>query len=294
VAVVLITGCSSGIGLETALAFARHGDTTVATMRDPARDGLLLARAGVEGLEVDVMTLDVCDDASVMHAVAEVEARHGPVGVLVDNAGVAFTGPVETMDLDRARTALETNFWGPVRMMRAVLPSMRARRAGVIVQVTSTAARVPGAAYQGFYAASKHALAALTEAMVTELEPFGVRLACVAPGAYATDVFDKVGWGEIDDGDPYAADQAWMTAHYLHHGGVPPGDPAVVAARIVGIVDDPSAPLHHLVGDDAEMYVELVGRAGSLEAWLARSASLAEGSVGPRPTVAPSADEAER
>jgi len=283
VAVVLVTGCSSGIGLETALAFARHGDRVVATMRNLARARPLQERTAADGLEVDVVALDVTDDDSVTAAVEAIEARHGPVDVLVNNAGVAFTGPVETIDLDRARTLVETNLWGPVRTMRAVLPAMRKRGSGVIVNVTSTAARVPGSAYNGFYGASKQALAALTEAMVMELEPFGVRLALVEPGTYATDVFDNGGWGEVDDDDPYAADQAWMTAYYLHHGGVPPGDPADVAARIVEIADDPAAPLHHLVGADAELYVDLVGGTPSLEAWFELSARLAEDSVGPRP-----------
>jgi NAD(P)-dependent dehydrogenase (short-subunit alcohol dehydrogenase family) len=292
VGVVLVTGCSSGIGLETALAFARRGDRVVASMRDPARAGLLLERATVEGVRVDavpldVVTLDVTDDASVTAAVAEVEQRHGPIDVLVNNAGVAITGPVETVDLERAHALVETNLWGPVRTTRAVLPSMRARETGVIVNVSSTAGLVAGAPYSGFYGASKHALAALTEAMAMEVEPFGVRVACVAPGRFATEVFTSGGWGRVaDPAGPYAADEAWM-ARFTEVGAPDAGDPADVAAAIVAVVEDQAAPLHLLVGDDAHTWVGLHERADSFEAWVGLVRELAEGIAGPRPAPGP-------
>ena len=119
--VVLITGCSTGIGLETALAFARRGDTTYASMRNPARATRLLERAQADGLAVEVITLDVCDDASVAGAITQVEAEHGAIDVLVNNAGVGHDGPVETIEIDDARSVLETNFWGAVRTTRAAL-----------------------------------------------------------------------------------------------------------------------------------------------------------------------------
>jgi NAD(P)-dependent dehydrogenase (short-subunit alcohol dehydrogenase family) len=282
-AVVLITGCSSGIGLETARAFARRGDTTVATMRDPAKAGPLGERAEAAGIAVEVEALDVCDDASVLRAVAAVEARHGPVDALVNNAGVGYAGPVEVIDLDRARRLTETNLWGPVRTMRAVLPSMRERGSGVIVNVSSVAGRVPGTAYQGFYAASKHALGALTEAMVMELEPFGVRLALIEPGFFRTRIHVNAS-PEVHDG-PYAADEAWITEFYeksLEEGG---GDPAEVAARILEVVDDPSAPLHNLVGDDAVTFVDMVDQAGTVEGWIPVGVTIVESVSGPRPVT---------
>src|SRR6476620_4436205 len=117
--VVLVTGCSTGIGQETALAFARRGDTTYATMRNPAKADRLLERAKADGLTVEVIPLDVCDDASVTAAIARVEAEHGAIDVLVNNAGVGHDGPVETIEIDAARAVMETNFWGAVRTMRA-------------------------------------------------------------------------------------------------------------------------------------------------------------------------------
>ena len=141
--VVLITGCSSGFGLEAALAFARRGDTVYATMRDLARADRLTGRADAEGLHLELLALDVDDDASVSAAVDEVEATHGAIDVLVNNAGVSHKGPVETIDIDQARALMETNLWGAVRTMRAALPAMRARAHGVIVNVTSAARGCP-------------------------------------------------------------------------------------------------------------------------------------------------------
>ena len=280
--VVLITGCSSGIGLETALAFARKGDTVYATMRNTAKSRPLLDRAKVEGLNVEVLTLDVTDDASVAACVAEIEGRHGAVDVLVNNAGVGAGGSVETIDMARARGLVETNLWGPARMMRATLPAMRARGAGVIVNVTSVAARVPGTAYEGWYSASKHALNALSESMVQELEPFGVRLACIEPGFFRTEI-EANAQHEIDPNDPYAADESWMAEFFsksVEGGG---GDPANVADAIVQAANDPATPLHNLVGDDAVMFVDLVAQAGTVEAWLPIGQSIVETVSGPRP-----------
>ena len=110
-AVVLITGCSSGFGLETALAFTRRGDTVCATMRNVAKADALRKRAADQGIDVDVVALDVTDDASVASAVADVQSRLGAIDVLVNNAGISANGAVETISMDDARALMETNFW---------------------------------------------------------------------------------------------------------------------------------------------------------------------------------------
>ena len=282
--VVLITGCSSGIGLEAALAFARHGDTTYASMRDLARADRLRSRADAEGLTLEVLTMDVTDDDSVKAAVAEVESRHGAVDVLVNNAGVGFFGSVEDMDLSRAATLIDTNLWGAVRTTRAVLPAMRARGSGVIVNVTSVAGRVPGVPYQGFYSASKHALATLSEALNWEVAPYGIRVASVEPGFFATDIISNAGNGEAAATSPYAADQAWLVDFYLkaiESDAAPPA--SIVADAIVQAAVDPATPLHNLVGDDAKLYVDLAGQAGTYENFVPVATSIIEGVAGPRP-----------
>jgi NAD(P)-dependent dehydrogenase (short-subunit alcohol dehydrogenase family) len=281
--VVLITGCSSGIGLETALAFARRGDTTYASMRDPGRSGRLRERAAAEGLRLEIVALDVTDDASVSSAVRAVEARHGAIDVLVNNAGMDASGPVETLPMERARAILDTNLWGPVRTARAALPAMRARRAGVIVNVTSLAARLPGTAYQGFYAASKHALGALGESLAWELAPFGIRVVCIEPGFFATDIFSSAWAGGADRSSPYAADHEWMREFFRRSGEDGGGDPAVVADAVVRAAHEPATALHTLVGDDAAGYVDLAARAGTYEGWISAATPIVESVAGPRP-----------
>jgi NAD(P)-dependent dehydrogenase (short-subunit alcohol dehydrogenase family) len=291
--VVLITGCSSGIGLETALAFARRGGAIYASMRDPARATRLRERAEAEGLPMEVLALDVTDDASVTAAVRAVQRRHGAIDVLVNNAGIADSDPVETIPIERAEAVFDTNVWGPVRTVRAALPAMRARGAGVIVNVSSAAARVPAMPYNGFYAASKHALGALSQSLAWELDPFGIRVVCIEPGFFATEISSK-SWGAVDPASPYGADHAWVNDFFVQNGEANGGDPAVVAEAIVRAAGDPRAPLHNLVGDDAVGYVDVAARAGSHEGWVAVATGILESVAGPRLLArTPMADRAE-
>ena len=281
--VVLVTGCSSGIGLETALAFARSGDTTIASMRNLAKADALMSRAKDEGLEVDLVQLDVTDDASVAAAVADVERRHGVIDVLVNNAGVGYDGAIETIDFDRARAVLEANLWGPVRVIRAALPAMRERRSGLIVNVSSVAGRVPATAYQAFYAASKHGMNAVSEALSQEVAQFGIRVVCIEPGFFATDIVANADEGASRSG-PYAADHEWVLEFYRKSVVSASGAPSVVANAIVAAADDPATPLHVLVGDDAVMFVDLLSHYESFEAWTPVAQQIMEGVAGPRPT----------
>ncbi|CUW33044.1 SDR family oxidoreductase [Streptomyces reticuli] len=278
---VLITGCSSGIGLETALAFARRGDRVHAGVRDPARAEELLRRARAEGLTLDVPRLDVTDDASVTAAVTAVQDRHGPIDVLVNNAGTDVTGPVETMPLDRARTLMETNFWGPLRVARAVLPGMRVRGTGVIVNVSSLAGRTFAVPHGGFYAASKAALGALSEALHAEVQPFGIRVVCLEPGSFASAVRRTSAAGQASESDPYGADHAWLD-RFLARVAEGAADCADAAAAIVAAADDPGTPLHTAVGKDAETALEFLAGV-TYEQWLPRFLEQAESLAGPRP-----------
>jgi NAD(P)-dependent dehydrogenase (short-subunit alcohol dehydrogenase family) len=280
--VVLTTGCSSGIGQETALAFARAGDTSVASMRNLPKADALMSRAKDEGLAIDLVRLDVTDDESVAAAVTDVEKRHGAIDVLVNNAGVGYDGPIETIDFDRAREVLEANLWGGVRTVRAALPAMRQRGSGVIINVTSVAGRVPATAHQAFYAASKHGMNAISEALSQEVEPFGVRVVCIEPGFFATDIVANADEGASRAG-PYAAHHEWVLEFYRKSVVSASGAPSVVADAIVAAADDPATPLHVLVGDDAVMFVDLVTQIGSFEAWIPVGQQIMEGVSGPRP-----------
>ena len=170
---VLITGCSTGIGRATAVELTARGHEVVATARRPE---------SLDGLEVaERLALDVDDAASVQAAVAAA----GTVDVLVNNAGWESAGPVEKADLDEVRAMFETNLLGAARMVQAVLPAMRERGSGTIVNVSSVAGVVAGP-LNGFYAASKHALEAMSESLHYEVGHFGVRVVIIEPGAFAT------------------------------------------------------------------------------------------------------------
>ena len=243
--VALITGTSTGIGLETALLFARKGYQVYAGARTPASsEGL--QRAVAEGLPVIPIALDVDSDESVRVAVDTT----GPVDVLVNNAGIGSAAPVELMPLPEIRTIFETNVFGAVRMMHAVLPSMRTRRGGVIVNVTSMMGRItlPG---HGAYAATKFALSALSESLAMEMKPFGVRVAVIEPGVVLTPIWGKraVAFPEGHEYGPAMQRLMRVFGSQMEGGTLPD----VVAAAIYDAATREDSPLRIPVGDDAQV-----------------------------------------
>ena len=182
---ILITGCSSGFGLLSAAHFARKGDRVFATLRDLAR-GLELERIRqAEDLAIEILQLDVLDSSSVEAAVKRAEAD-GPIDALINNAGIEVRGSIEDISEQEARLQFDTNVHGALRMIRAVLPGMRQRGSGTIVNISSIGGLV-GRPFGGLYAATKHALEAISEALYFEVQPFGVRVAVVEPGRAACD-----------------------------------------------------------------------------------------------------------
>ncbi|NWG23343.1 MAG: SDR family oxidoreductase [Pseudorhodoplanes sp.] len=182
---VLITGCSSGLGYATALLFREAGYLTIATARNPATLEPLAAR-GCETLQ-----LDVTDEASRTAAVAEIERRHGAIGVLVNNAGYGQYGPMEEISLDLLRRNFETNVFGLLRMAQLALPGMRAAGRGRIVSISSLAGRVT-AQGGGSYHMTKYAVEALADALRPEVAPFGIEVVNVLPGPFVSAYRDKV------------------------------------------------------------------------------------------------------
>ena len=161
--VVVVTGCGSGIGLQTALAFARRGDRVYAVARDGHRCDRLRAAVDAESLPVSIVEMDVTDGSGVDAMVADVMAAEARIDVVVNNAGIAEgVSAVEEIDESVARAVWETNFWGSFRLIRAVLPHMRSAGRGVIVNLSSFGARFPGGPGLSMYACSKQALTRLT------------------------------------------------------------------------------------------------------------------------------------
>ena len=178
--VAVVTGSSSGIGYETALALARNGFTTFATVRDLGKAGQLASIASKENLPIQVLQLDVTDDVSVKKAIKQVLDKAGRIDLVVNNAGYGLTGAFEDLSIDEIRSVYDTNFFGVIRVTQAVLPTMRSQGIGRIVNISSAAGRVayPGASA---YVSTKYALEGLTESMAYELEPFGIRVILVEP-----------------------------------------------------------------------------------------------------------------
>jgi NAD(P)-dependent dehydrogenase (short-subunit alcohol dehydrogenase family) len=279
--VVVVTGCSSGFGLEIALAFGRKGDLVYATMRDISRGGGLQERAQAEGLVFEVVALDVTKDESVTSTIKGIESRHGAIDVIVNNAGIAHIGAIETVDLSKAREVFETNYWGTIRMIQAALPEMRAKGSGVIVNVASIAGRISPPPCSSWYAASKHAVCVLSEALAIELEGTGVRVVSIEPGFYRTEIGNKASNATLLPGY-YSSDEAWIADFYANGAGEG-GDPSEVASAIVKAVADPKTPLHVVLPPSIDALI-LAGQAGSFEQTHAARMASFEDLAGPRPT----------
>src|SRR6266436_6338647 len=186
----IVTGTSTGIGLATAVALARAGHDVYATMRNPAAAPELAGIARKDKLPIKILPMDVDDDGSVNRAVAEVLSAAGRIDVLVNNAGVQGSGPIEEVPLAEFRRNMETNYFGVLRCIQAVLPGMRKQGDGHIINVSTVGGRITGLS-QGPYCGSKFALEAVSEILAGEVKSFGIRVAIVEPGVTETPIFDK-------------------------------------------------------------------------------------------------------
>jgi NAD(P)-dependent dehydrogenase (short-subunit alcohol dehydrogenase family) len=250
--VVLISGANSGIGQLAALAFARAGHAVAAGTRSLLRARELQQRAETEDLRLAAIHLDVTDPESIASAVKETEDRFGPIDVLVNNAGVVAHGAVEMVSEDTVRTTFETNFYGPLRLVKAVLPAMRSRGQGAIVLVGSLQGILPSPG-AGIYGASKVAAAALNDALACEVEPLGIRVVTVEVGPYRTGIEHKQSFEPPQPGPygPLLAALGARGARRLQESA----DPDEVADTIVALAFRPDPPLRVPVGKHAERYL---------------------------------------
>jgi NAD(P)-dependent dehydrogenase (short-subunit alcohol dehydrogenase family) len=248
--VVLVTGCSSGFGIEIVTAAARRGWRPVATMRDLDRREALDRALSEAGVEADVLELDVTSPSSVRAAVAEVAERTGGrIDAVVLNAGIGDAGFFEDLSDETVRRIFETNFFGAIDVARAVLPHMRARRSGRIVAVSSIGVFLPYPAL-GTYVASKRALEGWAESLAVEVKPFGIDIACVEPGGYATSIWEKAAVARheaspytplVDTMEPLMRERIAKTAR----------DPREVGERIAKLLEERHPRLRNPVGPDA-------------------------------------------
>jgi NAD(P)-dependent dehydrogenase (short-subunit alcohol dehydrogenase family) len=251
-ATAVVTGSSTGIGQATAITLARAGHTVYATMRNPEGGGEEVREiAQKENLPVHLVALDVDSDDSVRSAFARIEADAGRIDVVVNNAGIGNQGPVEETPLAEFRAVMETNFFGALRCIQSVLPGMRERRNGCIINVTSAAGRV-SVAPQAPYCASKWALEALSESLAQEVKAFGIRVAVVEPGIIATPIF-----GKLEETSPTTKypQRRRLLALFRTSLTKNPVSPYVVGEKIREIVDSGTWQLRHPVGPDAEGFL---------------------------------------
>jgi NAD(P)-dependent dehydrogenase (short-subunit alcohol dehydrogenase family) len=245
VAEVLITGCSSGFGFLTSIGFGRRGDRVFAGVRTRASGTGLAQQALDEALDIRLIELDVDSSESVTAAIEEVLATAGRIDTVVNNAGIAALASVEDTELATARAIFETNFFGPLRVIQAVLPAMRRQGSGRIINVSSGNGIV-GLPFSGAYSASKAALESLAEALSFEVGPLGVSVSVVQPGAFHTPIDQKLARAAPSTVFPGVAEMiaAGRQAGASDH-------PEEVADAIISIADSPSSPFRTQVGADA-------------------------------------------
>lgn len=248
----LITGTSSGIGQTTALHLARQGYGVFASMRNPAAGADRLSEAArQEQLALTIVELDVTDAGSSERAVEQVLQQAGRLDVLINNAGIGTGGPLEEVSEYLVRQTFETNFFGPMRLMRLAIPVMRQARSGSIVNVTSIMGRLARAGASA-YAGSKFALEAASEALAQEVRRFGIRVAIIEPGVVQTRLHEK-GNDEPDPKSPYH--EFTLRGSRLFDALLRnPSPPELVAKTIQYAIETNQPKLRYLVGEDARKW----------------------------------------
>lgn len=235
--VVLITGGSSGIGKAIGTFLHEKGFTVFGTSRNPAK---------VVQSPFQLLTMDVCESESIQAAVDEIIKRCGRLDVLINNAGVGITGPLEEIPLAELKSHFDTNFFGPIEVMRAVLPQMRQQKSGLIINISSIAGYM-GLPYRSAYSASKGALSILTEAVRMEVKPFGIQVTDVAPGDFATNIAAGRYHAPVISGSPYERNYAaslQMMNEHVDSGS----DPMEMATSIYTIIQEANPAVHYKVG----------------------------------------------
>lgn len=260
-----ITGCSTGLGRALAEAVLTRGWRAIVTARDKAVVAGLAQDAGERVLALD---LDVTDATAIAAAVREAEARFGRIDVLVNNAGYGYLAAAEDGKDAEIRAMFDANVFGLFALTRAVLPGMRARRAGHVINITSVAGFVgfPGS---GYYAATKHAVEGFSDALADEGRPLGIKVTCVAPGPFRTDWAGRSLRTTPPRGADYAETVGSRMQALTQRSGAQPGDPARAAEAMIHITGIDNPPRHLVLGaiGFAAVTGKLKAALAEIEAW---------------------------
>ena len=251
--VAVVTGSSSGNGFETSLLLAKNRFYTYSTMRNLEKSARIKEVAKKDSLPIEVLQLDVTDDKSVTDAIDVISNRQGRIDVLVNNAGYEQHGPVEELSMEEIKTQFETNFFGAVRVMKAVLPMMRKQRSGTIVNVSSIGGKI-GVPLNSAYVGSKFALEGFSESMKYELEGFGIKVILIEPGAVNTNYLENSRQAQkaMNPDSPYA-ELSKMVSEGVRERfkETSSSSPMQVAEVILTAIKSEKPNTRYLVGNDA-------------------------------------------
>jgi NAD(P)-dependent dehydrogenase (short-subunit alcohol dehydrogenase family) len=253
--VAIVTGSAAGIGYEIAIHLAKNGFRTYASMRNLQKANGITEMAKNENLPLSLIQLDVTDDISITKAIDKVINESGRIDVLVNNAGYGLIGSIEDMSVEELKAQYETNVFGTFMVTKAVLPYMRKQHGGSIINISSIAGRIALPMYSA-YVSTKFAIEGFSESMAYELEPFGIKVAIIEPGAIKTNFRrEQAAKGSSED-SPYSSMMQSpskaiekMLKHRLY--------PEEVAKAVIQAIENPKPKLRYIVGKDAEELIEL-------------------------------------
>ena len=253
--VAIVTGSATGIGYEIAIRLAKNGFSTYASMRNLQKANRITEIAKNENLPLTLIQLDVTDDISITKAIDTVINESGRIDVLVNNAGYGLIGSIEDMSEEELKAQFETNVFGVFRVTKAVLPYMRKQHDGSIINISSIAGRIALPLYSA-YVSTKFAIEGLSESMMYELEPFGIKVAIIQPGAIETNFRRELVAKGLSEDSPYSNMRQLpskaierMLKHRLY--------PEEVAKTVIQAIENPKPKLRYIVGKDAEDLIEL-------------------------------------
>ena len=257
--VAVVTGSSSGIGLETSLLLARNGYHTYVTMRNLDKSKAITNLKQKEKLSLEVLQLDVTSDESVKEAIQKITNEQERIDVLVNNAGYALVGPFEELSIEEFKEQFETNVFGVIRVTQAVLPIMRRQRCGTIVNISSIAGKI-GFPLTSAYASSKFALEGLSESIAYEIEQFGIKVILIEPGVIKTNFNNNLKIGKrvtIDSNSPYVEMTQKRISRFKPR--FESGSPPIEVAKVIlkAITSENQSELRYLVGNDAFKLMEI-------------------------------------
>ncbi len=254
--VALITGCSSGIGYETALMLGRNGFRTFATMRNTKKSDSLQEIIRKEGLDVSIQQLDVNDNASIENTINNIKNEANRIDVLINNAGFGLVGFFEDLTLDEIRDQFETNFFGALNITKKIIPIMRLQKSGTIINISSGAGQVgfPGISA---YVSTKFAIEGFSESLTYELLPYGIKVVIIEPGVIKTNFFRncKVSEHSVKKNSTYSSslDKFQKNIEIMQEHATSPTDVAKVIIQVLG---NSEPKQRYIVGNDVAMILE--------------------------------------